>query len=176
DLWQSAGVGVLWGLGHSASLIFAGIFVIALGIAIPERVAAFLELGVAFMIMYLGARLLRAHIHSHTHGGKAHIHLHFHDERNAHPLRTTHSEPHSRLSGYRPVVIGVVHGLAGSAALTLLVLSEVVRHGSALLGFAYLIVFGTGSIAGMLLMSGIIGLPFTLGVRFFQRLLLPLRI
>ena len=69
-----------------------------------------------------------------------------------------------------------MHGLAGSAALTLLVLSEVVRNGTAALGFVYLLVFGLGSITGMLLMSALIGVPISLGIRFFQRTLLPIRV
>jgi ABC-type nickel/cobalt efflux system permease component RcnA len=184
SIWQSAAVGALWGLGHTASLLVAGFFVIALGIAIPERVANLLELVVALMIVFLGTRLLymlfrarRAiHVHAHTHDGKPHIHLHFHDKHNAHAVELTHNHAHNGLSGWRPVFVGIVHGLAGSAALTLLVLSEVVRNGTATLGFVYLLVFGVGSIGGMLLMSGLIGLPITLGIRFFQRTLLPLRL
>src|SRR5205085_327126 len=126
SLRQSAGAGALWGIGHTASLLAAGIVVIGLGIAIPERLANILELVVAMMIVFLGIRLLRARIHSHA--------------------------DHSDLPAFRPVVVGVVHGLAGSAALTLLVLSAVVRDGSALLGFVYLFVFGLGSIGGMLVM------------------------
>jgi high-affinity nickel permease len=176
SIWQSASVGMLWGVGHTTSLLVAGVLVIALGVAIPERIATLLELLVALMIMFLGARLLRAHVHSHTHDGRPHIHLHFHDKQHAHVSRTTHSESHATLSSYRPVLIGIVHGLAGSAALTLLVLSEVVRHGNAWIGFAYLLVFGIGSIGGMLALSCVIGLPFSLGHRFFQGTLLPLRI
>src|SRR5262245_33675529 len=73
SIWQSATVGILWGIGHTASLLAAGVLVIALGIVIPERIAALLELSVALMIVFLGARLLRAHIHPHTHGGLRHI-------------------------------------------------------------------------------------------------------
>jgi sulfite exporter TauE/SafE len=155
-------------MGHTTSLLVAGVFVVGLGVAIPERIANILELLVAFMIVFLGMRLVHAHIHSHTHGGKPHIHIHFADEQ--------HASLHSGLSGWRPILVGIVHGLAGSAALTLLVLSTVVRNGSAFLGFAYLFVFGAGSIGGMLLMSCLISLPFSLGLRFFQRTLLPLRL
>jgi sulfite exporter TauE/SafE len=177
SIWQSAGVGILWGIGHTASLLVAGVFVVGLGVAIPDRLANILELLVALMIVLLGMRLLHAHIHSHRHGGKPHIHMHFHDDAHAHSLATTHTAEHEyHLSGWRPVLVGVVHGLAGSAALTLLVLSTVVRNGSALAGLAYLAVFGIGSIGGMLLMSCLISLPFSLGLRFFQRTLLPLRL
>jgi ABC-type nickel/cobalt efflux system permease component RcnA len=184
SLWQSASVGVLWGMGHTASLLFAGLFVIAFGVAIPERVANILELAVALMIIFLGTRLLyivlrgrhSVHVHEHTHEGKTHVHLHFHDKQHAHAVGVTHAGSHTGLSGWRPMLVGIIHGLAGSAALTLLVLSEVVRNGTAVLGFVYLLVFGLGSIGGMLLMSSLIGLPITLGVRFFQRTLLPMRV
>ena len=184
SILQSASVGVLWGMGHTLSLLAAGLFVIAFGIAIPERAANILELMVAVMIIFLGTRLLYivlrgrhgVHVHEHTHGGESHVHLHFHDEHHAHEVSRSHDDLHNGLSGWRPMLVGVVHGLAGSAALTLLVLSEVVRNGTALLGFVYLIVFGVGSIGGMLLMSSLIGLPIALGVRFFQRILLPMRV
>jgi len=153
SLWQSAVVGGLWGAGHTVSLLVAGFFVIALGVAIPERLANLLELAVALMIVFLGTRLLR---HA--------------------PGMTTHDHAHNGLSGWRPVLVGIVHGLAGSAALTLLVLAEVVRNGTPALGFAYLLVFGAGSIGGMLLMSTLIGLPISLGARFFQRTLVPMRV
>jgi len=169
SLWQSALVGALWGLGHTSTLLVAGFCVLGLGLAIPQRIADVLELAVAVMIVILGMRLLHLHFHSHAHGGRPHIHLHFDNEQ--HP--GTH---HSGLLGWRPVVVGMVHGLAGSAALTLLVLSEVVRSSGTGAGFAYIVVFGIGSIGGMLLMSGLIGLPFSFGMRFFRRTVLPLRL
>jgi hypothetical protein len=69
-----------------------------------------------------------------------------------------------------------MHGLAGSAALTLVVLTEVMRGGSRLLGFAYLLLFGLGSIGGMLLMSAVIGLPFALTAARFRRVDTPVRL
>jgi len=134
SVWQSAAVGALWGMGHTMSLLVAGFVVIALGVAIPERVANFLELLVALMIIFLGTRLLYA-------------------------VLRAQPDLHIPASAGRPVVVGIVHGLAGSAALTLLVLSEVVRNGSA-----------------MLLMSSLIGLPISLGVQFFQHTLVPMRV
>src|SRR5579862_6185018 len=143
SLWQSASVGVLWGMGHTLSLLAAGVFVIAFGIVIPEQVANVLELMVALIIIFLGTRLLyvvlrtrhNVHVHEHSHDGKPHVHLHFHDEHHAHALSLSHDDLHNGLSGWRPMLVGIVHGLAGSAALTLLVLSEVVRNGTAILGF-----------------------------------------
>jgi len=183
SVWQSASVGLLWGVGHTAALLVAGFFVIAVGIAIPEHVANLLELVVALMIIFLGTRLLYLmlrnrpdiHVHAHTHNGKSHIHLHFHDHSQTHNAETTPNHEHSGLSGWRPVLVGVVHGLAGSAALTLLVLSEVVRNGTATFGLVYLLVFGFGSIGGMLIMTTLIGLPISLGARFSQGALLPMR-
>jgi len=183
SIWQSASVGLLWGVGHTAALLVAGFVVIAIGVAIPEQVANLLELLVALMIIFLGTRVLYmilrnrpdVHIHAHTHSGHPHIHLHFHDQSHAHNIGLTHNDEHNGLTGWRPVLVGIVHGLAGSAALTLLVLSEVVRNGSAMLGFVYLLVFGLGSIAGMLAMTSLIGIPISLGVRFFRSALLPMR-
>lgn len=165
---QSAVVGAMWGIGHTISLLVAGFLVLSLGLVIPERVADVLELAVAVMIIVLGMRLLRLHIHAHPHGNRSHIHLHFQDESHA-------GSGHSGLAGWRPVLVGIVHGLAGSAALTLLVLSQVVRTAGVGLGFVYLLIFGAGSIGGMLLMSTLIGLPFKFCGEFFQRTLLPLR-
>jgi sulfite exporter TauE/SafE len=155
SMWQSASVGALWGIGHTLSLLVAGIFVIAFGVAIPPRVANVLEFVVALMIIFLGARLLYIILRG---------------------WNTAHVHEHAQARNMRPMLVGVVHGLAGSAALTLLVLAEVVRNGTAVLGFVYLLIFGLGSIGGMLLMSSLIGLPIALGVRFFQRILLPLRV
>jgi sulfite exporter TauE/SafE len=166
---RSATVGVLWGVGHTAALIIAGILVLSLGLVIPERVANLLELAVAVMIIFLGARLLHMHIHVHAHGKKKHLHLHFQGEQ--HDARG-----HGGLAGWRPVIVGVVHGLAGSAALTVLVLSEVVQYGGVGLGFAYILVFGLGSIAGMLLMSIVIGLPFSYGTKFVRQTYVPLQL
>jgi sulfite exporter TauE/SafE len=82
----------------------------------------------------------------------------------------THNGSHTGLSRWRTFLVGVLHGLAGSAALTLLVLTEVMRNGSPLLGLSYLLIFGAGSIGGMLIMSSLIGLPFALSPRLPHRL------
>ena len=154
--------GVLWGAGHTISILAAGILVLGLRLTIPERVSRFLEFGVAVMIIALGglalSRALRGrtevHRHTHTHGGHTHTHLHFHGP----DVRHLPSDPgHFRPVGIKPVLVGIMHGLAGSAALTLLV---VARTRSVPLGLAYLTAFGIGSIGGMALMSILISLPF----------------
>ncbi|HVF42900.1 MAG TPA: hypothetical protein VM936_07820 [Pyrinomonadaceae bacterium] len=170
SVWRAAAVGGLWGAGHTASLVVVGLFVLTLRVAVPEGVAGWLEFGVALMIIALGvnavARALRgradAHLHRHAHGGVEHAHIHFHEDESPHaesPARHAHAV--TRV-GLKPVLVGAVHGLAGSAALTLLVLAQI---DSAALGLVYLAVFGLGSILGMMLMSGLVGLPFALGAR-----------
>jgi hypothetical protein len=166
----------------------AGAILLALRAPVPEGVARALELLVALMIVLLGTRILYlvllgrrdVHTHEHTHGGQTHTHLHFHGRGDAHPAATAHTVSHAwhrGLWGWRPVAVGAVHGLAGSAALTLFVLGEeVLRGGSKLVGFAYLLVFGVGSIGGMLLMSTIIGLPFILTARRFRSVDTPVRL
>ena len=184
---RSALVGAMWGVGHTAALLAAGVVVILLEVTIPERVAAALEFCVALMIVFLGTRALflalrnrrHIHVHAHTHGGRTHTHLHFHEHTDAHAAtdsRAPSHERHGALGGWRPVVVGVVHGLAGSAALTLLVLTEVLRNGSRALGLAYLLIFGVGSIGGMMLMSAIISLPFVFTASRFTRVDAPVRL
>jgi ABC-type nickel/cobalt efflux system permease component RcnA len=170
SLLRSALVGALWGVGHTASLILIGILVLALRVAVPETVANWLEFGVALMIIVLGAGALHralsrrrdVHLHQHKHDGVSHVHIHFHEHGTEHTGTTaSHSHAVSRV-GFKPLLVGAMHGLAGSAALTLLVLTQI---NSTALGLVYLAVFGIGSIAGMLLMSGLIGLPFWLSAR-----------
>lgn len=178
-------VGALWGVGHTISLLVAGVLVIVLEVTIPQRVVNILEFAVALMIIFLGTRVLflvfrrprRIHVHRHQHDGYAHTHLHFHDEEHAHSTRfPAGAHQHTRLVGWRPLIVGMVHGLAGSAVLTLLVLTEVVNRGSRVLGLAYLLLFGIGSICGMLLMSILISLPIVLTSRRFERIEVPMRI
>ncbi|MBD0371953.1 MAG: hypothetical protein ICV60_14020, partial [Pyrinomonadaceae bacterium] len=116
------------------------------------------------------------------HDGRTHTHLHFHDPEDAHRVGDAHKHGtqahHGALRGLRPVFVGAVHGLAGSAALTLLVLTEVMSGGggSRALGLAYLLIFGAGSIGGMLIMSALISLPFVFTASRFARVNNPLRL
>ena len=168
NVLHSALVGALWGAGHTASLLIISVIVLTLRVGIPERVSGWLEFGVALMIVGLGlsalSRALRksseVHVHQHSHDGQPHTHVHFHEKETKHQpsSRTQHSHAVSRI-GWKPVLIGMMHGLAGSGALTLLVLTQI---SSPWIGFLYVATFGLGSIVGMLLMSGIIGLPFAL--------------
>jgi ABC-type nickel/cobalt efflux system permease component RcnA len=166
NVFRSALVGALWGAGHTASLLIVGVIVLSLRIAIPEQVSGWLEFGVAVMIIALGVSALwravrtnsEVHLHQHSHDGLSHTHVHFHEHENKHipTTQAAHSHAVSRI-GWKPVLVGMMHGFAGSGALTLLVLTQI---SSSLIGFLYMATFGLGSIAGMLLMSGLIGLPF----------------
>lgn len=158
----AAFVGALWGIGHTVTLIVAGLLVLFLRIEIAEHTALALEFGVALMLIGLGANVLwkvarggRVHVHVHSHGGVEHAHVHVHENEGARKLAGHHGV------GFlaRPLVVGMVHGMAGSAALMLLVLSTVTSPG---IGLAYIGVFGVGSIAGMTLMSALVSLPVRL--------------
>lgn len=169
---DAAKVGAMWGLGHTTSLLATGVCVVVLRMRIPESVAQTLELLVAAMITGLGLNLLvklirhggaSLHIHRHSHGPlvHSHPHLHFTDghgeiPRHHHPLRV----------GRKPFLVGLMHGLAGSAALMLLVLSEI---SSVPLALLYIVVFGLGSVGGMALVSTICALPYAFLSRRFGR-------
>ena len=178
NIFRAALVGGLWGIGHTASLVVVGVLVLVLRVAVPERIANLLEFCVALMIIGLGASVLvralrrRAdvHAHRHFHEGFVHTHLHFHEHDTQHVYNhdaqnaeviASHSHALSRV-GVKPLLVGAMHGLAGSGALTLLVLAQI---SSVPLGLIYLAVFGIGSIVGMLSMSALVGLPFALTTR-----------
>lgn len=171
-IFSSSIVGGIWGLGHTLSLMLVGLGVIALHIRIPEKAALAMEFGVALMLIILGVNVLRVllrggtlHLHAHDHGGFTHIHPHLH----VHSKGSEHhgnAMPHAisavkdgLAGGKKSLFIGMVHGLAGSAALMLVVLATIPTPGLAML---YIGIFGIGSVGGMLIMSTLLGLPFVL--------------
>jgi ABC-type nickel/cobalt efflux system permease component RcnA len=166
---QTVVQGVAWGAGHTLTLMIFGGVVLAAGTVIPERWAEMLELAVGVMLVALGVDALfrlwrqRVHFHAHHHaGGDAHFHAHSHrGEPEPHdPAR--HDHAHRRGLAARALLVGMMHGMAGSAALILLGL-EALR--SPVWAFAYIAVFGVGSIVGMLLLSAVIAVP----LRFSSR-------
>ena len=168
-LFSSAIVGGLWGLGHTISLVAAGIFVLLLDFEISEKIERMLEFGVGVMLVLLGLNVLQKivrggtlHFHSHEHGGREHVHPHLHEPGKADKPNTHHGLSFSP----RAVIIGMVHGLAGSAALMLLVIPTI---DSRPLGLLYIVIFGIGSIGGMMLMSFLVGLPFQITALRFNR-------
>ena len=155
NLFTASIVGGLWGVGHTISLFTVGLVVILLKFQISESLEAKLEACVGAMLILLGLNALRklfqaskVHVHSHEHDGHKHVHIHAHSK--------SAEESHHRLSP-RSIFIGMVHGLAGSAALMLLVVPTIKSESVALL---YILIFGIGSIGGMMTMSFLIGLPF----------------
>lgn len=167
SIFSASIIGGLWGLGHTISLFGVGALVIFLKLQISESVEAKLEAIVGGMLILLGINALRKiftakeiHAHSHAHnGGRAHMHIHLHKDK-------LEEKSHHRLSP-RSVLIGMVHGLAGSAALMLLVLPTI---SSPVIALLYILIFGVGSIAGMMLMSFLIGLPFHFTANNFVQL------
>ncbi len=154
---RSALIGGLWGVGHTISLLAAGILVIVLHVQIAPTLSRWLETGVAVMLIVLGANALRRlaiggeiAMDAHPHGSHVHVHPHIHDAEGP-----AHS--HHRIGlPVRPLLVGMVHGMAGSAALMLLVLATIP---STLGQLAYVATFGVGSIGGMLIMSALLALP-----------------
>ena len=165
---RSSLIGTFWGVGHTMSLLIAGILVIALKVQISDRAALWMEFAVALMLILLGLKAMlkplrgwRIHVHQHTHGGSSHSHVHLHRPSEEH----AHRHRHLIRSGARPFLVGMVHGMAGSAALMILVLATIP---SAVAGLIYIAVFGLGSVGGMLIMSSLISLPFILTRKRFN--------
>ncbi len=160
NLWSSAIVGGLWGLGHTISLFVAGVFVLLLNFQISEQTERILEFCVGIMLLILGLNVLRKflkggklHFHAHDHNAHEHAHPHIHKHAEADEENTHHGFSFNP----RALIIGMIHGLAGSAALMLLLIPTIE---SKTVGLIYIIIFGIGSIGGMMIMSFLVGLPF----------------
>ena len=165
---RSSVAGALWGLGHTASLFICGTIVLALRLSIPESFVASAESAVAIMLVLLGINALwrairssRLHVHFHRHDGRPHIHFHVHKPE----APAAHDHRHVFEIGFRSFLIGMVHGLAGTGALMILVIAAAP---SFVAGSIYILIFGFGSIGGMLVLSSLISIPFVLSARFFQ--------
>jgi len=164
SIWSSSLVGGLWGVGHTIALLIAGITVVFFHFEIGGTLASVLELGVGIMLLGLGAQTLwkvvnggRVHTHIHVHGGVLHAHPHVHDKVEVHAHQEPSRTHHGVKLSTKPLLVGLVHGLAGSGALMLLILATIPTPSVAI---AYILIFGIGSIGGMMAMSMLIGLPF----------------
>lgn len=200
EISKSAWIGVFWGIGHTVTIFAVGAAIILFDVAISPRLGLSMELGVGLMLILLGVMNVvsffrglpsssaRAetpatpqeeliHSHAHSHGDYIHTHSHSHG-----PQAHAHAgeNPVARLDRvflrfklYRPVrplMIGIVHGMAGSAAVALLVLATIRDPRWAV---AYLLVFGFGTIAGMMVITMSIASTFHLArgkQKFLQRL------
>jgi ABC-type nickel/cobalt efflux system permease component RcnA len=194
---HAALIGILWGLGHTITIFLVGSAIILFGVVIPPRLGLTMELSVGLMLILLGILNLAGftrwitetftpaalgsdgephpHVHAHLHGDFIHAHPHRHEpEKHGHAEDDTPVGWMDRMFGQlgvyqavRPLAIGLVHGLAGSAAVALLVLTTIRDPRWAI---AYLLVFGVGTIAGMMLITAAIALPFKYSQLRFARL------
>ena len=202
SLRGAAAIGALWGLGHGLTVIAVGCAILLFGVVIPPRLGLAMEFAVGVMLVLLGLFSLVAvvrrasearvphenrhghdlrHAHLHRHGDYAHSHAHGHAE-GAHGHDET-STPQAWLDRHfgglgpyqlaRPLVVGVVHGLAGSAAVALLVLAAI---RDPVWGFAYLVMFAAGTIAGMLLVTVAMAVPLAAGAARLPRLAVGIRV
>ena len=151
---KAALLGVCWGLGHTFALVAVGIVLVVLRAEMPARVADVFEFLVAVMLVGLGLRAIylaarqgpAGPTHAHHHGGVAHVH----------PGAPAHIHIGAWTLARRPLLVGAVHGLAGSGALTALVLTTLPSTAARL---AYMALFGLGSTLGMAVLSGLLGWP-----------------
>ena len=160
--------GLTWGLGHTMTLfVFAGAAIL-LGHAIPEHLARPLETAVGIMLVGLGAHVLwrlwrdRVHFHQHGHGdGTVHIHAHSHAGENIPHISTAHAHAHG--FRWRTLLVGLMHGMAGSAALLVIAVSQASSPAVAL---GYVALFGIGSMVGMGALSSVIAVPLAASARW----------
>jgi ABC-type nickel/cobalt efflux system permease component RcnA len=160
-LRDAASQGIFWGIGHTFTLLLIGGAALVLGASIGDRTALVLEMLVGLMLVGLGIDVLqrlwrnKIHFHVHRHGEQTHLHAHGHATGMPHD-GDPHDHRHPSKIPLRPLLVGMTHGLAGSAALMVLVLGSVQ---SIWTGLLYIVLFGIGSIVGMTLLAVAISLP-----------------
>ena len=169
----SGAVGFWWGIGHTLTLLIVGTIVMVWQLHIPESLALGAECGVGLLLIGLGGTLARKlyrerwHVHRHEHhDGARHVHLH------SHQFFHGHGHPHWIVHSLRPLSIGMAHGLAGSAALMLMILSSTHEIARGLLSIA---VFGVGSIVGMVVIGIALSLPLVCSLTISRRLFVALQ-
>jgi high-affinity nickel permease len=160
--------GLTWGLGHTLTLFaFAGVAIL-LGHAIPQQFERPLETSIGIMLIGLGThvlwRLWRDRVHFHQHGhddGTVHIHAHSHRGETVAHTRAAHTHAHG--FRWRTLLVGLMHGMAGSAALLVLTVSQA---SSPAVGLGYVALFGIGSMVGMGVLSIVIAVPLAVSARW----------
>lgn len=187
-IFHAALVGALWGVGHTVTILAVGSAIILLKLTIPPAVGSAMELAVGCMLVFLGVLNLTGLLHrgmdwlsrrgfgAHTHviAGRRIIHAHYKtgnfDVEGNGSLFDRAGRSYQTLGAFhvvRPMAVGIVHGLAGSAAVALLVLTTVSRPVWAI---AYLLLFGLGTVVGMILITTAIALPFIFTLGHFARM------
>src|SRR4051812_48295778 len=151
---KAAFLGICWGLGHTFSLIVVGTILVVLRAEMPTRIADGFEFCVALMLIGLGLRAMYIAARQGP-DGPAHVHHHGHTV-HVHQGAPAHIHIGTWTLARRPLLVGAVHGLAGSGALTALVLTTLPSTGARL---AYMALFGLGSTLGMAALSALLGLP-----------------
>lgn len=166
---RAAGPGALirvagaWGVGHALTILALASLWVASGITVPEQAQPFVEAAAGMLLVWLGVDLLRrrdgarARLRAHEHrDGTVHVHLHWRapDDGDGRVL----SHPHARHPVRRALIVGSLHGLAGSALLGLLA----ARGAHPVQAIAYAALFGLGATAGMLALSTAVSVPLRL--------------
>ena len=146
-LWSAARLGLVWGLGHTATVGIVVLFIMVLGIQVPEQFWPTAELLVAALLILLGSvviwRYIRGRWHMHAHNHASGPHLHFH----SHAQASGHEHAHGKVDARRSLGFGIAHGLAGSGAIAALLVAAAPDTASRI---AYFAAFGIGTIVGML--------------------------
>ncbi len=150
--------GIMWGVGHTSILLLTGLFALYMDIIMPEKIINFLEFSVGIILLFLGSevihKVLKSNLHTHIHehkNGIRHTHVHLHSKKHGY-LSPVHEHYHFKDVPLRAFLIGIMHGMAGSAVLILFVLQSVK---STLTGIFYIICFGAGTIIGMAALSSL---------------------
>ncbi|MDR4887817.1 sulfite exporter TauE/SafE family protein [Fredinandcohnia sp. QZ13] len=151
-LWNASLAGVFWGVGHTVTLFLVGLVVILMKNEIPEKWAMSLEFLVGIMLVYLGVKTILSFKNTFIH---KHTHVHHHPNNREHE----HHNKHKSTSYLGSMFVGFVHGLAGSGAMVLLTMGTVKNVDEAAI---FILIFGVGTVIGMLLFTTIIGIPFVL--------------
>jgi len=175
DIWRGVWIGASWGLGHSTPLLLIGVVILLVKESVLDRyrdVAPMLELCVAVMLVALGVQVFwnlrrgQLHVHHHTHDDDTHLHIHA-----SHELDTDSVvlRPHRLVKKGKPFfrtksyLVGIVHGLAGSAAVMLVLLPEIELFW---VGIVYLVLFGVGTMLSMATVTLVISIPFAMSGSF----------
>lgn len=151
---RGALLGAMWGAGHTLALVGVGLVLALWSASMPGRLADSFEFGVSVMLVVLGLRALRRAARDGLRGPSlAHRHA---DTTHSHPAAASHMHVGHWTLAMRPLLVGIVHGLAGSGALTALVVAQLPSTGARSM---FIVLFGLGSVVGMMALSGLAGWP-----------------